>query len=267
MIDPHWTVVDLDPRTWRQLGKFFDPGQYIRATRPGGHDLFVLHDDGRLLRVVDSRHGVRRDLAVQDCADPREVARRLFALEEWEHVHVINKRHLANVARVAQATPHRELTLDGYYQMVYHLLWDDAQGYVCEPPPPGHWQGWTYTQVKQWVNELPTSATLALGVFGEQTVEIGLVLELQGGLIKRVTTFEALDVAAATPRLSAKFLTQLWTQLEEQHAPPAGVLLCTLPTFEGWIAAADKLAYLQQAQQDGRALWQLRVSDDSTSRP
>ena len=30
-------------------------------------------------------------------------------------------------------TPRRDLTLDGYYQLVYHLLWDDGAGYVCGP--------------------------------------------------------------------------------------------------------------------------------------
>jgi hypothetical protein len=34
MIDPHWILEDLDPHTWRNLGRFIDPGLYIRAARP-----------------------------------------------------------------------------------------------------------------------------------------------------------------------------------------------------------------------------------------
>ena len=34
MIDPHWQLVDLDPRTWRNIGRFINPGLYIRAGNP-----------------------------------------------------------------------------------------------------------------------------------------------------------------------------------------------------------------------------------------
>ena len=55
MIDPNWSVVDLDPHTWRVLGRFFDPGQYIMATQSGERGLFILHEEGKLLRIVDSQ--------------------------------------------------------------------------------------------------------------------------------------------------------------------------------------------------------------------
>jgi hypothetical protein len=260
MIDPQWSVVDLDPRTWRNIGKYFDPGQYIRAAQPNEHGLFVLHEDGRLLRTVDNLRGVRRDLVIPDCKAPQELARRLFGQGEWDRVHVINKRHLADVARRAQATPRRELTLDGYYHLVYRLLWDDSDGYVCVPPHPGHWHGWTYTGVRQFVDQLPAAATLALGVFDDEAVSISLILELRDGMIRRVTTFEGLELPPSDPRLSAKFLDQLWSCLEAESAPPAGVLLCSASAFNAWIAADDKAAFLQRVSQEGAAHWRLRLA-------
>jgi hypothetical protein len=260
MIDPQWSVVDLDPRTWRNLGKYFDPGQYIRAALPGERGLFVLHDGGRPLRVADTQLGVRRDLGIDHVDDPYLLAHTLFESGEWDRVHVIDKRHLANVARQAQATPRRELTLDGYYHLVYRLLWNNSAGYVCMPPHPGHWHGWTYTQLKQLVDRLPSAATLALGVFDAEAVTIGLVLELRDGLIRRVTTFEGLALPASDVRLSAEFLDRLWSRLAEKFAPPAGVLLCSAATFDSWIAAGDKAGVLRRAAHEGAALWRVRAT-------
>ncbi len=109
MIDPNWQLVDLDPATWRQIGRFFDPGQYLRAAQPGEHGLFVLHERGNVQRVVDSKTGVRRDIAFEKIDDPQEYAQRLYEQGEWQRVHVIDKAHLALVAQSAQATPQREL--------------------------------------------------------------------------------------------------------------------------------------------------------------
>jgi hypothetical protein len=261
MIDPHWSVIDLDPVTWRNLGMFFDPGQYLRAAQPGERGLFVLHEDGHVLRVVDSWSGVRRDLDIPDCRQPREVANRLFATGEWMRVHVINKRHLANVARRAQESPRRELTLDGYYHLVYRLLWNDSDGYVAVPPHPGRWHGFTYSGVQKFVGQLPAESSVALGVFDEGAVEIGLVLELRDGQIRRVTTFESLDLPAAPLQVSPELLDQLWSQLGVAFAPPAAVLLCSTAAFGDWLVAEDKTAFLEQAARDGEVFWRLRPAD------
>lgn len=256
MIDPYWKLVDLDPVTWRQLGRFFDPGQYLRAAQPGEHGLFLLHDGGKVLRVVDSQSGVRRDLVPALLDDPQECARQLYARGEWQRVHVIDKAHLAMVARVAQETPHRELSLDGYYHQVYQLLWGNPGGYVSVPPHPGHWHGWTYEQVKQWVSALPFSpATLALGVFAQDRWQIGLILLCERGHIRKVTTFESLEPRALAAGLCESTLTALVQQLTDTLAPPAGLLLCSQETFDAWIEQEDKYAVLLNARQHQQAYW------------
>ena len=77
MIDPHWQLVDLDPRTWRNIGRFISPGQYIRAGNPDEHALYVLHDDGRFLNAVDTESGPRRDLGIERVNDPTGLAERI----------------------------------------------------------------------------------------------------------------------------------------------------------------------------------------------
>lgn len=256
MIDPHWILEDLDPYTWRNLGRFIDPGLYIRAGQPGERGLFVLHDGGRILRVVDSALGVRRDLAIDNAAEPHMLADELYSEGHWQRVHVIDRRHLAAVARQAQATPRRDLTLDQYYGLVYQLLWG-GDGYVCMPPPRSRWNGWSYEDLVAFVGRLPAATTLALGVLDGSMLAIGLILELREGLIRRVTTFEALDLPAGEPTISDESLDRLWEALGQRFAAPAGVLLCTQAVFDAWIAEEAKTSVLQTATEKGTARWRL----------
>src|SRR5262249_24581214 len=153
----------------------------------------------------------------------------------------------ASVAREAQATPRRELTLDTYYRLVYHLLWNGSGGYVSVPPHPGDWHGWTYEAIASFVGQLPSAATLALGVLEGPELAIGLIAELQAGMIRRVTTFEALGLEPGAAQVSTAFLERLWAALEQRFAPPAGVLLCTQPAFDAWISGTDKIEQLREA--------------------
>jgi hypothetical protein len=269
MIDPHWSLVDLDPRTWRNLGHLIEPGRYISAAQPGEHGLFVLHDGQQILRAVDSNSGVRRDLAISLDGGPAALARELHARGEWQRVHVIDRRHLANVARLAQATPRRELTLDQYYHLVHRLLWDKTDGYVSLPAHPGHWNNWTYAGIKAFVSQLPDPATVALGVLDGATTEIGLILDLRGGLIRVVTTFETFGLPAPAFDLSAEAFERLWALLEgraAQGAPrPAAALLCSQTIFERWIEGANKLEVLQAAAGHGQAFWRLHGKNEKGS--
>jgi hypothetical protein len=107
-------------------------------------------------------------------------------------------------------------------------------------------------QLEQFVSRLPRSASIALGVFEGECLNIGLVLEFKQGSMVRVTTFEAPALQPIAPQLSADFLDQLWQQLGN-IAPPAAVLLCRQAVFDEWITSNDKLAHLMQAVQNGTA--------------
>jgi hypothetical protein len=261
MIDPQWDVVDCDPVTWRNLGRFINVKQYVRAAQPGEHGLFIVHDQGRVLKICDTDRRARSSVKVNRVVDARALAKELHSHGQWDRVHVIDRQHLARVGHVAGASVKRSLQLDGYYQLVYDLIWDGGDGYVCEPPKPAHWNHWTMSAIEQFVSRLPPSASVALGVFEGEQLNIGLVLEFERGNIVRVTTFEAPALQPIEPRLSADFLDQLWQQLSH-IAPPAAVLLCAQPVFDEWLAAEDKVAPLVQAVQDGTAY--LRLVDQRT---
>ncbi len=257
MIDPHWQVIDLDPVTWRHLGPFFAPGQYIAAAQPGEHGLFILHDQGRILKVVDTHSRSRPSGIPTEISDPEALAQELYKRGEWQRVHVVDRRHLAWVARQAQATPRRDFTLDAYYHLVYTLLWGSRAGYVAVPPHPGQFYGWSYTALYRFFAKLPSPATLALGVYADDLLVIGLILVCEGGMIRRVTTFEGLAWEVAHPGPTPQTLAALCAALEAQFAPPAAVLLCTEAVFSGWLAASDKLAYLEAARANEAAIWRM----------
>ena len=256
MIDPHWDVIDCDPVTWRNIGRFIDVAQYVRAAQPGEHGLFIVHNQGRVLKIFDTDRRARSSMKVNRVVDARALAKELHSHGQWDRVHIIDQQHLARVGYLAGASANRSLHLDGYYQLVYDLIWDGGSGYVCEPPKPGHWQHWTMSQLEQFVSRLPPAAAIALGVFAGERLNIGLVLEFQQGNIVRVTTFEAPALQPIEPRLSADFLDQLWQQLEN-IAPPAAVLLCTQAMFDEWITTPDKVAFVFNAVQQGGALVRL----------
>jgi hypothetical protein len=254
MINPHWLVVDLDPRTWRALGRFSEPSQYIQAAQPGEHGLFILHEDGRLLRIVDTQQGLRTDIDITAVEDPRLLARQLYQTGEWQRVHVINKHHLATVAAQAQATPRRDLHLDEYYYLVYRLMWGNADGYVSVPPKSDNWNGWRLGDIKAFVESLPAECTLTLGVLDQGRVAIGLIVVLHQGVVDCVTTFEALDLPKDNLHVCPELMETIWQQLDQKFTPPAAVFLCTPAVFEEWLAAGDKRLVIQQAEDAGTAL-------------
>ncbi len=97
MIDPHWDVVDCDPVTWRNLGRFIDVAQYVRAAQPGEHGLFIVHDQGRVLKIFDTDRRARSGVKIDRVVDARALAKELYARGQWDRVHVINQQHLARV--------------------------------------------------------------------------------------------------------------------------------------------------------------------------
>jgi hypothetical protein len=243
VIDPHWQLQDLDPVTWRNLGPYFEPENYIRTAQPGERGLFVLHEEGKPLRVFDTEKGERADLDLSGIDDPHTLAHSLYESGEWERVHVINKTHLAHVAQAAQQIKNRELTLDQYYRLVYQLIWQSPTGYVSVPPHRGEWNGLKYGDLQEYVARLPDPCSVALGVIEDGKIFIGLILGVRGGMIRTVTSFEALELDTLL-ELSAESFERLWAALGERFDPPAAALLCDRVTFEGLVKAENKRSYL-----------------------
>ena len=130
------------------------------------------------------------------------------------------------------AIQHQNLHLDEYYHLIYRLIWDDNEGYVCVPPKPDDWNGWRLGNIKTFLSNISVDSTLALGVLEQGRLEIGLIRQIHEGMIDRVTTFEALELTQDTLQVGSKLLEIIWQQLGQKFASPAAVLLCTPAVFE-----------------------------------
>ena len=256
MINPHWSVVDLDPVTWRAIGEYISPGRYVRAGNDGEHALYVLHDNGQILNIVDTATGRRTDLDLGPLDDPDATAADLYATGEWDRVHLIDRQHLAAVAHEAQSDPHHDLTLDAYYRLVHHLVWSNSDSrYVVQPPRESTWHGWTYAAVQEWVMRLPDPATVALGVTGESGLRIGIIAQIENGLITILTTFEALPIPREEVELTVDMANRLWNAIAGKFSPPAELLLCSQAVFEDWIhGSGSKREMINAAVARGEAI-------------
>jgi hypothetical protein len=240
MIDPHWDVADLDPVTWRRIGDYIRPTRYVRAGAPEEHALYVLHDQGAVLNVVDSQIGRRTDITVEPIRNPGQTADLLFGRGEWDRVHVIDKAHLQAVSDEAQSNPQHALTLDAYYRFVYQQYWDGEGGYVTSPARADNWNGWTWSGVQAWMAALPSPGAVGLGVIGLEGLEIGVIVVVSEGLIRRVTTFETLPVPRRDAAVSAAYQDRIWQAMAEVIGPPAALMICTVEVFEAWLLGPDK---------------------------
>lgn len=260
MIDPHWQLVDLDPYTWRNIGKFIDPGLYIRAGSPDELGLYVIHDGGSVLSVVETSGRSRKDLGIDRVDSPRSLAESLAGTSEWDRVHVIDRRHLNDVSTRAQQLENRDLELDAYYHRVFRLIWNTDDGYVAIPPHPRNWHGWTYEQIVRFVAQLQAPASLALGVFSDDgdNLEIGLIGEVSGGSFRKITTFEALPFPREEAAVSEVFMDRLWSHLSTGEWPPAAALLCNSSVFERWVYGPDKRLTIASAISCGDAILRVR---------
>lgn len=259
MIDPNWQLVDLDPYTWRAIGKFIDPGMYIRAGSAEEHGLYVIHDRGTVLSVVESSGTRRADLGLDHIERPDLTAQGLFDRGEWDRVHVIDRMHLQSVSTSAQQLANRDLELDAYYRHVFQLVWGNEAGYAVIPKHPGSWHGWTYQQIVDVVYQLQAPASLALGVIDDEgALIIGLLGEVSDGSFRKVTTFESLPFDRLEVSVTQEFLDRLWSHLATTDYPPATVLLCTESIFDRWVNEPDKARTISEAIDSGTAVLRLR---------
>jgi hypothetical protein len=91
-------------------------------------------------------------------------------------------------------------------------------------------------------------------VIGPGGLEIGLIVGTADGLVRRVTTFEALDISRADAAVSREYADRIWKGIAESVGPPAALLLCTPEVFERWLAGPAKQAGIDTAIQAGAAV-------------
>ncbi len=256
MIWEHWEVIDLEPRTWRNLGALFDPANFLTRAQPGERILSILHQEGQVLKVHDSARGVRRDLKLETIENAPRTAQELYESEPGlDRVQIFDKRSLVAFADGAQRSVHPEWDLDEHYRFVYGLAEDDPQGICYYPPRPSHWKHFTYDQARHFIEEVaPDPSTLVLVVFEGEEVYISLILGIRDHKIKLVSTLDTLVPLGIGPRVSMADRERILEGVAQRFDQPSFSLFIQRAAFDAWLTAEDKGAVLRQAIAEGTAV-------------
>lgn len=102
---------------------------------------------------------------------------------------------------------------------------------------------------------LSSPSSIALGIYEQHVLTIGLILVQCAGKITSITTFEALNWNVAEPGPNGEIAIALQNALTDQFAPPSMLLLCNSSVFEGLLEAPEKRHFLSEAQSRGQAIF------------
>jgi len=256
MIYEDWDVVDLDPVTWRNLGPYFDPRNFTTRGDPSERTLSILHDGGHVLKAWDSEEGARDDIHLGVIADPLATAKELYESNQgWDGVQIFEKKSVLSFAHKAQESVHPQWDLDEYIAWVWELADADPEGLCYYPPRSKRWNGWRYSEVKHFVEELiPDNSTLVLGVIEDGALWAGLILGVRDRKIKLVTTFDALIPLGLGPVTRLEDIDEAGWVAARKFDPPAAALFCARQVFEEWMRAEDKAGTLKRAIAGGEAV-------------
>lgn len=250
MIAQDILVIDLDPCTWRNLGEAMRLGLRQKRT------LSILHDGGRLIKVYDSKLGLREDIVVE-VVDPARLAKKLYeSLPGIERVQIFDKRSLIDFSLRVQRNPFDELDTDEYLNMVSEVGRREFEDGICiYPPQPEGWNFFRYAQVRKFIKEVvPDRSTLVLGVFDGGELYIGLIVGVEGRKVKLVTTFDSLVPLGLGALEGPEDYKEVLRLTARRFYEPAVGLFTDRATFEELILREEKRGVLRRALEEGRAI-------------
>lgn len=191
MINRDVEIVDLDPRTWRQIGQIAPFDDLARVKPPHGRVLSILHDHGQVLKI-DAPDGLSVNLG-DHIDDPAATARALYEeLPDLDRVQIFDKASLTAYSDRVQRLDWRALTIDEFYFRAWLLAADDPVGLAYYPPRQPRWHRFDYQTVKDYITGLADGSVLVLAVFEHEALWFDLIVRVEGGQIRLITTFDAL---------------------------------------------------------------------------
>ncbi len=227
MIHRDVEIVDLDPLTWRQIGQIapFDDLAQVKPVR--GRVLSILHDQGRVLKI-DAPDGLTISLGDQ-IDDPAATARALYEeLPDLDRVQIFDKTSLTAYSDRVQRLDWQALTIDEFYFRAWLLAADDPAGLAYYPPRQPRWHRFDYPAVKDYIAGLADGSVLVLAVFEGEALWFNLIVRVEGGQIRLITSFDTLAEAGAVTPGDADRLRPL---IEQQIGHVAQMIFCSRQQF------------------------------------
>ena len=258
MIHPDVEVVDLDPRTWRNIGEIASFAEFAMHRPEVDTVVSILHHNGAVVRV-DVPDGYATPV-LDVISDPVAVARRVFeAMPGLRRVQIFNKESLVAYSAAVQHLAWQTLSIDEFYFQAWLLLERDPVGLCYYPARAQHWNHFAFPHVRALLAAVPDGATVVLGVYDEHGPWFTLIIRISAGQIRLITTFDTLvKYGVDTSRVprTPDDMDAVCALVEQQIGPVAYALCCDRATFTSWLTAEHKQQVVAEAVRTGAArMW------------
>jgi hypothetical protein len=255
MIARDLEIVDLSPATWRNLLSLLDLGRAtdVRPARP--NVLSVLHQNGKVLRVY-APAGYRVP-ALEQIDDPQELAKKLYyQLPGLDRVQILSTQSLGNFSDQVQRVEWQSMDMEEFLFRAYQLAEQDPAGLSIYPPFSWSWNGLALKEMRTWAAGGPSPSAYFLGVTREGIPWATLILKVEGGKLRLVTTVQYLarfDLPADHWPTSPMDLGAICEAINSHVAPVRAALVCDYFVLARLLASEDKRRDLLAATTEGTA--------------
>ncbi len=252
MLDEQVAIVDVDPFQWRRLWEaIFPAGAMEIYPGAGGKGfIFVLHDQGRVLKAV---HTVRGRLPIAQVDDARALAEELAREYEADQVLIAEKGALQRFWDQAQLQADPALDWDEYVMLVNRMR-RETEGLVVHPPEPAvPISPEQVSALAKWL--FPGEGYLTFAVFEGNQPWTSALLGFNRGRIVTISTLDALEPLGLQIQDWRRDYPQIAALTERKFYRPVvlGVYM-DLPTFQQVVQAEDQGQALVQAVLAGRVI-------------
>jgi len=236
MISRDCQIIDLDPYAWRSFGELLFPDPAPERV------LSILHDGGRLLRAYDSERGYRDDIPPIITDPPRLALKLSQADPNLTRVQVFDKSALQVFAAEVNCIPLEDITAIGWRTQVAQM-WRGTAGVYIEPSPPPN----DYDSLCAFLAGIPDGNTVVIAVFDDNRLYAHVVLGVREGLIRLVTTFDALVPHGLNiDEVKIECRSTVLKMVSEHLGQVAFALFIARETFAKLLIAPNRLVALQE---------------------
>lgn len=238
MIAPGIEIVDLDPDGFAHLCALMARRERART------QLQVLHDGGKVLRVVHSTHGaLPRHREPFD--DPHARAAQLLADTDVDQVVLLDRGGLDDLTAAVDALATPERTQPEMLWLANQTFWSHPCVACAPAPPPSRWPA-----IQAALRSLGDDYTAVLGVWRGDDPFLTLVGRVTGGILVSLTSAHEPPPRSRAPELVERL---------ERERPVPLAALCDLDVLDAVVLAEDVVAAARTAdwifERGGEALW------------
>jgi hypothetical protein len=248
-------IADLSTATWRNLLSLLDLGRTldIRPTHP--NILSVLHQDGKVMRVY-APAGYRVP-NLEQIDDPQELAKKLYyQLPGLDRVQILSLQSLGSFSDRVQRIEWQSMDAEDFLFRAFELAEEDPAGLCFFPTFSWAWNGLPLNEIRKWAAAGPNPSAYFLGVTRDAIPWATLILKIEGGKLKLVTTVQYLarfDLPVDRWPTGPADMGPICEAIKEHIAPVRAALVCDYFVLARLLASEDKRRDLLAAITEGSA--------------